>query len=108
MMIGPVSNGDDMHSETVRLGRNSESNEDSWAMLWKARRMVVLAIEVAEGWTTQHSFGHRCLVPDSVENSCQQLIHATFTPSLSPAAKPGNLKEGRPSLVVPLFQALSY
>jgi hypothetical protein len=67
MMIGrrkPVSDGDDMHSETVRLGirRDSELNENSRAVLWKACWMtVVLVVEVAEGWTTRRSFGRRLL-----------------------------------------------
>jgi hypothetical protein len=46
-MIGrrkPVSDDDDMRSETVRLGRDSES--DKVSVLWKARWMVVL-VEVA-------------------------------------------------------------
>jgi hypothetical protein len=64
MMIGrrkPVSDGDDMHSETVRLGRDSKSNEDSRAVLWKPCWMTVVLVEVAEGRTTQRSFGRRLL-----------------------------------------------
>jgi hypothetical protein len=85
-MIGsrkPVSDaGDDMGSETVGLGRDLESNKVS--VLWKARWMVVL-VEVAEGQTTQRSFGrrvvagHELLAPE-VEHSNR---YALLTPSLS-------------------------
>jgi hypothetical protein len=89
MMIGsrkPVSDaGDDMGSKTVGLGRDLESNKVS--VLWKARWMVVL-VEVAEGQTTQRSFGRRVvagheaqkeLLAPEVELRAQQPIRATHS-----------------------------
>jgi hypothetical protein len=49
--------GDDMGSETVGLGRDLGSNKVS--ALWKASCWMVVLVEVAEGQTTQRSFGRR-------------------------------------------------
>jgi hypothetical protein len=67
-----------MHSKTVRLGRDSESNEDSRVVLWKACWMVVL-VEVAEGQTTQRSFGRRLWQDTRNRRNCRRRILRTVT-----------------------------
>jgi hypothetical protein len=110
MMIGcrkPVSDDDEMRSETVRPGRDSES--DKVSVLWKARWMVVL-VEMA-GRTSDPALCCRLLQDTRHKRNCwrRRLRTATDTRYFHSQSRLLSLKlERRKTLVVPLFQALSY